>query len=155
MRFRFKGLPASEFEALFGLSDAELAARDIRRVTADEKPGFPCRVTLEDAEPGETLLLLSYKHLPAHSPYQSSGPIFVREGARETYDGAGLPPVFRGRTLSVRAYDKADMMVEADIVQGDEAEAALARMLDRGDVAYLHVHNAKRGCYAARVERAA
>ena len=70
MRFRFKGLPASEFEALFGLSDADLAARDIHRVTADEKPGFPCRVTLEDAEPGETLLLLSYKHLPGHSPYQ-------------------------------------------------------------------------------------
>ncbi|HEX3808507.1 MAG TPA: DUF1203 domain-containing protein [Rhizomicrobium sp.] len=153
MPFRFTGLPLSDFQPLFGLSDAELAARDIVRVTADAKPNYPCRVTLENAEPGETLLLLAYEHQPAHSPYRSAGPIFVRESARTMYDGQELPPVFRGKMLSVRAYDGNGMMVEADVVAGDEAEPTFTRFLGREDVAYLHVHNAKRGCYAAKVER--
>ncbi|HEX4535103.1 MAG TPA: DUF1203 domain-containing protein [Rhizomicrobium sp.] len=153
MMFRFTGLPLSDFQPLFALSDAELAARDIVRVTADAKPGYPCRVTLEDAEPGETLLLLAYEHQPAHSPYRSAGPIFVREAARAMYDGQEVPPVFRGKMLSVRAYDGNGMMVEADVVAGDAAESAFTRFLNREDVAYLHVHNAKRGCYAAKVER--
>ena len=154
MRFRYTGLDAAKFRELFTLNDDELLARGIRRVTADEKPGFPCRVSLEDASPGESLLLLAFEHQPETSPYRASGPIFVREGAGAAYDGTDFPPVFVGRLLSVRAYDREGMMVDADIVEGAGAEALFARMLARDDVAYLHVHNAKRGCYAARVERA-
>lgn len=154
MRFRYTGLDAAAFRNLFHLSDAELAARGIRRVTADAKPGFPCRVSLEDAEPGETLLLLAFEHQPVTSPYRSSGPIFVRKMASAAYDSAALPPVFTGRLLSVRAYDQNGLMVDADVTEGADAETLFARMLARDDVSYLHVHNAKRGCYAARVERA-
>ena len=154
MQCRFSGLPVSTFEPLFGLSEAELVARDIVRVTADGKPGFPCRITLEDAEPGERLLLLPYEHQPAHSRYRSSGPVFVREDARRAYDSVALPPVFRGRLLSVRAYDKAGLMVEADVVKGEDVEPVFARMFARYDVAYLHVYNAKRGRYSARMDRA-
>jgi len=154
MRFRYTGLDAGAFRSLFSLSDAELAARGISRVTADAKPGFPCRVSLEDAEPGESLLLLPFEHQPSATPYRSSGPIFVRKAATAAYDSAALPPVFTGRLLSVRAYDQGGMMVDADITEGAEAETVFARLLARDDVAYLHVHNAKRGCYAARVERA-
>src|SRR5271169_6581628 len=107
MRLRYIGLDPGQFRELFALPDAALAARGIQRVTADAKPGFPCRVSLEDAEPGETLLLLPFEHQPAASPYRASGPIFVRETAAAAYDGAGLPPVFAGRILSVRAYDAA------------------------------------------------
>jgi hypothetical protein len=154
MRFRYTGLDAGLFRNLFALSDIELAARGIGRVTADTKPGFPCRVSLEDAAPGETLLLLPFEHQPAASPYRSSGPIFVREAAMAAYDSTSLPPVFPGRLLSVRAYDQADSMVDAEIVEGRDAETLFARMLARENIVYLHVHNAKRGCYAARVERA-
>ncbi len=154
MRLRYTGLDAGQFRDLFDLSDAELAARGMVRVTADAKPGFPCRVSLEDAEPGETLLLLPFEHQPVASPYRSSGPIFVREKATAPYDGENLPPVFPGRVLSVRAYDAKGDMVAADLTDGAEAEALFQAMLGREDVAYLHVHNAKRGCYAARVDRA-
>jgi hypothetical protein len=154
MHFRYTGLDARPFRSLFALSDDELAARGICRVTADAKPGFPCRVSLEDAEPGETLLLLPFEHQPAASPYRSSGPIFVRETATAAYDSPALPPVFPGRLLSVRAYDRDGSMVDAEAIEGAGAETLFARMLARGDVAYLHVHNAKRGCYAARVDRA-
>jgi hypothetical protein len=154
MRLHYSGLDPAQFQPLFALDEAALAARGMVRVTADAKPGFPCRVSLEDAEPGETLLLLPFEHQPVASPYRSSGPIFVRETAAAPYDGEGLPPVFAGRVLSVRAYDAGGHMVEADLTDGAEAEALFQAMLGREDVAYLHVHNAKRGCYAARVDRA-
>jgi hypothetical protein len=155
VRFRFRGLSVRQFEPFFGLSDPALAERDIRRVIADEKPGFPCRVTLEDAEPGERVLLLSHPHQPASSPYKSSGPIFVRECARESFDRADLVPrVLRGRLLSLRAYDGQGMMTDADIVEGDNVEALLERLLGDGNARCVHIHNARRGCYACYVERA-
>jgi uncharacterized protein DUF1203 len=155
MSFRATGLAPSQFEPLFALCDAALAARGMRRMAVDEKPGFPCRVSLEDAEPGERVILLAHEHQPAGSPYRASGPIFVRQGATRAFDAAGVvPPVLRGRLLSLRAYDGSDMMVEAEIVDGDTVEASIARLFAREDVRYIHVHNAKRGCYACRIDRA-
>src|SRR5690349_5453556 len=110
MPFRYLGLSPAAFVPMFAMSDAELAATGTRRMIADEKPGFPCRVSLADAEPGEPVLLLSYAHQSADSPYRASGPIFVRERACEPYDSDRLPPVFQaGRLLSARAYDSAGM----------------------------------------------
>jgi hypothetical protein len=155
MSFRALGLPLSPFEPLFALSDAELVQRGMTRMTADEKPGFPCRVSLEDAGPGERLILLPFEHQPAHSPYRASGPIFVREQAAKPFNEVDVvPPVLRGRMLSLRAYDATDCIVEADVVAGDDVEQAIARFFARDDVSYIHIHNAKRGCFACRIERA-
>ena len=153
MSFRFKGLHAEQFSDLTALSDAELEARGFRRMIADSKPGFPCRVTLEDAEPGERMLLINYEHQPAYSPYQAKGPIFVRENAATAYDASDVPPVLRSRVLSLRAYDADGMIVEADVVPGAEVETPLARLFARPDTAYVHIHYAARGCFAALVER--
>lgn len=154
MPFRFKGLSAAPFQPLFALSDEELSMRGMRRAVADEKPGFPCRVTLEDAEPGERLLLLPFEHQPADSPYRASGPIFVREDARQTFDSADtVPPVLRSRLLSLRAYDGGDEIVDAEVIEGRDVETVLERFFARDDVSYVHVHYARRGCYACRVER--
>jgi hypothetical protein len=155
MSFRISSLPVEPFQALFGLSDDELLKRGARRAVADEKPGFPCRVTLADAEPGETLLLLNYQHLPdAGSPYRATGPIFVRElakGGTEVRDR--VPDYLARRILSVRAYDQDGMMLDADVVEGKELAPAVAKFFENDDVAYLHAHFAKRGCYAARIDR--
>ena len=126
----------------------------MRRLTVDAMPGFPCRVSLEDAAPGERVLLLAYEHQPAHSPFRASGPIFVRETARQMFSGVDqLPPVFAGRLLSLRAYDAAGMMVDADVVEGRDAEGVIARLFSRAATEYLHAHYAKRGCFACRIER--
>lgn len=155
MPFRFRGLSPEPFASLIALGDAELAARGMRRMISDEKPGFPCRVSLEDAEPGERLILLPFEHQPMHSPYRAAGPIFVRETARTTYDRAGeLPSVLCGRLLSVRAYDRDGMMVDADVADDTNVEALLARQFGRADTNDIHIHFARRGCYACRVERA-
>ncbi len=74
MKFRFQGLSVAPFQPLFVLGDGELAVRGMRRMIADAKPGFPCRVSLEDAEPGERILLVNFEHQPAHSPYRANRP---------------------------------------------------------------------------------
>lgn len=155
MAFRISGLPLAEFEPLFGLTDAQLAARHIVRRTATERPGFPCRVSLQDAQIGERLLLLNYEHLPVASPYRAGHAIYVRENATEAHLAVNeVPDVLRTRLLSVRGFDHEGMMTAADVVQGLEVEPLIERMLADPNVAYLHVHNAKPGCFAARVDRA-
>ena len=154
MSFQVSGLPVAQFAPLFGLSDAELAQRDIVRQTAHTSPGFPCRVSLRDAEPGETLLLLNFEHLAVASPYRSRHAIYVREyaeNARVAVDE--IPQVLRLRLLSLRAFDKRGMLLDADVVNGREVEPLIERMLGQTGVEYIHVHNAKPGCFAARVDR--
>jgi len=151
MPFILSGLAAEPFLPLFGLADAVLAARGVRRLAAE--PSFPCRVTLEDAAPGERVLLLPFEHQPGPSPYRASGPIFVREGAADRRVTDRVPDSFRPRLYSARAYDEADDMVDAEVAEGTALEPLIERLLARADTAYLHLHHARRGCYACRVDR--
>ena len=155
MSFRVMGLNPQPFRHLYGLSDDALAAAGARRYLVDASPRFPNRVEMRDLDPGETALLLNYTHQPAATPYHASHAIFVREGAEVRYDEVNeIPDVLRIRMLSMRAFDADDMMVAADLVQGEQAAEAVERFLAQREVKYLQVHNAKRGCYAARIERA-
>jgi hypothetical protein len=154
MDFQVSGLPLAEFQPLFALSDAELAQRNIVRRIADERPGFPCRVSLRDADCGERVLLLNYEHLAVASPYRSRHAIYVREHATDARLAVNeVPEVLAIRLLSIRAFDGGGMMREADVVAGKDAVPVIERMLGNESVAYLHVHNAKPGCFAARVDR--
>lgn len=153
MSFRILGLDPAPFAPLFALDDAALAARDMRRVTIDAPHSAPCRVTLEDAAPGEQVILLPFAHHIAASPYRASGPIYVRQTGRAFDEIDALPPVFAGRILSVRAYDAEGLMQDADIADSDP-RALFDRFFADPAVDYLHVHYARRGCYSCRVERA-
>jgi len=154
MAFCISGLPAGPFTPMFGLDDATLSRFKARRYVADAKPGFPCRVTLEDAEPGERVLLLQYVHQPADTPYNASHAVYVREGATRTASFVDkVPASLRARLLSVRPFDATNMMIDADVADGACLEALVERLLANDTAAYLHVHYAKRGCYAARVDR--
>lgn len=155
MTFRITGLDPAPFRNLFGLPDMELAARGITRCIAAEKPGYPDRIELRDADKGESVLLLNFTHMPAGTPYRSSHAIYVREGAQRTYDRVGeVPESLRSRLISLRAFDDAGMMLDADIVDGKNLEELIERLLAVPGVSYLHAHYARRGCYAARIERA-
>jgi hypothetical protein len=155
MTFQIKALPLAPFAPLFAMSDEELRRHGAVRRVVDSKPGFPCRVSLEDAEIGERMLLVNFEHQGADSPYRSQHAVFVRENAVEAHPAPGeVPEVLRRRLLSVRAYDAQGMMVEADVVDGQQLEPVIDRMLANPNVDYLHLHNAKPGCFAARVDRA-
>ena len=154
MGYQISALHEDEFSHLFGKDEESLATAGVRRMTVDAKPGYPCRVSLEDVEIGETVLLFNYEHLPTDSPYRSSHAIFVKERAtRAELATNEVPESLRLRLLSVRAFDSDDMMIDADVVPGDAIEAVIERMLANDEVSFLHLHNAKRGCYAARVDR--
>ncbi|MDB5676333.1 MAG: hypothetical protein JWM65_3315 [Sphingomonas bacterium] len=153
--FVIRGLDPAPFAPLFALDDEALAALEARRVVATSKPGFPCRVSLEDAEPGETLILANFEHLPVASPFRSRHAVYVRAAAGDPAEYRDtLPAQFRTRMLSLRAFDEAGMMVDADLADGREAETMIERMLADPAVAYLHAHFAKPGCFAARIDRA-
>jgi hypothetical protein len=155
MSFRITGLSPEPFQHLYGLSNEELARHGVKRYVADEKPGFPDRIEMKDAEPGQTMLLINHVCQPADTPYHARHAIFVREGARQTYDRIGeIPEVMRCRLLSLRAFDEVGMMLDADVLDGGNIEEAIERFFANPDVAYIHVHNAKRGCYSGRIDRA-
>jgi len=155
MSFRITGLSPRPFRHLFGLPDEELAKHRAKRYVADKKPGYPDRIELRDAEPGETVLLVNHVHQPADNPYRASHAIFVREGAAAAYDRMDeIPEAMRVRHISLRAFDAADLMVDAGLADGREIEPVIERLFADARVAYIQAHYAKRGCYAARIDRA-
>lgn len=154
MNFRISGLSPEPFRPLFGLSEEELALKGVKRCVADKKPGFPDRIAMRDVDPGERVLLLNHVCQPADTPYRAAHAIFVGEGAEVRYDRVGeVPEVMRVRLLSLRAYDARHMMIDADVVDGGEVEPVIHRLLANPEVAYIHAHNAKRGCYSGLIER--
>jgi hypothetical protein len=155
MSFIVSGLPVEPFRPLFGLSEEALAERGVIRRTVDAEVGFPCRITLEDAKPGQTVLLLNYEHQPADTPYRARHAIYVCEQAREARRAVGeAPGALRARkAISLRAFDEAGMMLDAEVRPGAELEPAIERLLAIPGVAYLHAHNAGMGCYVARIDR--
>ena len=156
MSFQIQALAADSFEPLFAMSDNELAERLAVRSTVDAKPGYPCRVSLQDAELGEEVLLVHHTHQPAATPFRASHAIYVRRGAQQASPPADeVPQMLRSRLLSVRGFTDDGHMVSADVVAGTDLEGAIAAQFANGAVAYLHLHNARQGCYLARVERGA
>lgn len=154
MSFRITGLPAELFTDLFSLSDAALTTRGAVRRIADVTPGYPCRVSLTDAEPGQEVILTHFEHHAVASPFRASHAIYVRQG-EQTFDAIDeVPRQLRLRMLSARAFDGSGMLVAADLVDGTQLEGVIERLLADPRAAYLHVHYAKPGCYAARIDRA-
>jgi hypothetical protein len=154
VHFIAHGLSPEPFQELFELSDEELATRRAKRVVADSKPGFPCRISLQDAEPGDEVILTNFIHLPSESPYRSTHAVYVRRAATTAASYSdSVPEMLRSRLLSVRAFDAKDMLVGADVIDGDRVEEVIARFFEDPAVQFLHVHFAKPGCYACRIDR--
>ncbi len=155
MSFQITALEPQRFARFFTMSDDELAGNRAVRLTATKKPGFPCRVSLADAEIGDDLVQVNYEHQQGASPYRAAHAIFVRQGVAQARPAVGeTPEVFRSRTLSLRAFDDSAMIVAADLVEGEDLGPALDRLLADPAAAYVHIHYAKFGCYAARADRA-
>jgi hypothetical protein len=154
MTYQISGLDPIPFRHLFGLSNEELARHGAIRVTADKKPGFPCRITLDDADPGDTLLLVNHCSHDGGNPYRATHAIFVSEGTAEAarYEDE-VPPALGRRILSLRAFDGHGMMTDAALAQPGDADAVIRRLLADPAVDHVDAHNAIRGCFAARVDR--
>lgn len=152
MSFRITGLPAENFQHLFSLDDAELAS--LGAVRRDAPGAVPCRISLTDATPGEEVILTNYEHHAVDSPYRMRFAVYVRKG-EQTFDAVDtIPEQLRKRTLAARSFDEQGMMVERELIDGTELEGAIQRLFGDPRAAYLHLHYAAPGCYAARIDRA-
>jgi hypothetical protein len=155
MSFIVSGLPLETFQPLFALSDPELTERGVVRRLVGEDDRAPCRITLEEARPGQSVLLLNYEHQTAASPYRSAYAIYVNEAATATKRLQDeLPRVFLGRPLALRAFNAQGFLVGAELTDYEQVRLGITRQFADPDTAYIHVHNAIPGCYAARVDRA-
>lgn len=154
MTYRITGLSTDQFAPLFALDDTELAARGALRVTATADHGFPCRISLEDARTGDSLILLNYTSHDVATPFRSAYAIYVSEAAAQQADYIDeTPPVFASRILSFRAFDADGMLKNAVVAEPGGADAAIRTLFADEQIAYIHAHNAAAGCFSARVER--
>lgn len=152
--FQIVGLDHHRFAHYFDMSEAELTQNYAIRRSADASPGYPCRVSLEEASVGEELILLPYLHQASASPYRASGPIFVRRHARQALlPKNSVPPYVTRRLISVRAYDYAHLLVQASVVEGLDIQTTLQTLFQSEQIAYIHLHNAKQGCFSCQVNR--
>jgi hypothetical protein len=152
MHFRISGLPAEPFQHLFALDDEALKRHGAVRRTAEDS-GYPCRISLTDAKAGDEVILVNYEHQDADTPYRSRHAIYVRAGEQRCEAIDQVPEQLRKRLLSARAFDARGMMLDADVTEGRALEEVLERLFALAGVAYIHLHYARPGCYAARVDR--
>jgi len=153
--FQIHALQAARFAPLFELRDDELAAQRACRITVDATPGYPCRVSLADADIGERVLLLNYLHQASNNPFRASHAIYVRESAHQAHPRINeIPEMLLCRSLSLRAFDANDWLVAAELAAGQETGDAIGSIFDNEEVAYIHLHTARLGCYLARATRA-
>ena len=155
MTYKINGLDPSQFSYLSGMSDEALARHNAVRVTADKDRGFPCRVTLEDARAGESLILLHHVSHDVATPYRSAYAIYIRENAAvaAAYEDE-TPPLVEGRPLGLRGFGADGNLKNALLALPGEADAKIRELLADPAIAYIDAHNAAHGCFAARIDRA-
>ena len=151
MTYRIAGLDPEPYRPLFALSDSELEIRGMLRMKVTDA-GFPCRISLLDRPVGEDVILLNHLSHDVANPYRASHAIFIAEAARGEYVDE-VPPVFTPRVLSLRGFDAEGMMADALITQPGESDEGIRKLFANPEIAYIHAHNAARGCFSARIDR--
>lgn len=152
--FIIKGIPLQEISHLFELDEETLNSIGAQLLTVYEKPGFPCRVSLVDAEIGERVLAMNFEHHNVNSFYKASDPVFIRMHAKENQLAPNeIPLMLIHRTLSLRIYDKNAMMIAAQITIGTELKEAIQQIFSNKEASYIQVHNAGPGCYNCQINR--
>lgn len=154
MHYRIAGLDPRPFERYFTMDEAELATRRAVRTVAKADRGFPCRVSLRDADAGDELLLVNHVNHAVETPYRAAFAIYVRRDARVAAAYIDeCPPVFAGRPIALRGYAADGMLAEARLAAPDQADTGIRALLENPVIAYIDAHNAAHGCFAARIER--
>ena len=153
MTYRIDGLSPEPFAPLFALSDGELAAARARRVVADSPSGYPCRVSLRDAAPGETLILVNHVSHDVPTPFRASHAIFVSQAPEPASFRDEAPDYLDRRTLGLRGFGADGMLRNAVLAMPGEADAKIRTLLEREDIAEVHAHTAALGCFLARIVR--
>ena len=154
MAYRIEGLAPEAFASLFGMMDGELAARGAMRVRADAPTGYPCRVSLRDADEGEELVLLNHVSHDVDGPFRTAYAIYVRRAAAAPASFEDeAPPYLDSRTLSLRGFGADGLLKHGLLAMPGEADGRIRELFERPEVDTIHAHAATYGCFLARIER--
>ena len=119
---------------------------------------IPCRHCQSPVAKSEEYLILAHRPFSASQPYAETGPIFLH--ARECERAADSPvpaPMYQyGHGYILRGYRDNDWINydAAEVVTPDKITETAQRLLDRQDVAYVHMRSSRMNCYQCRIERA-
>lgn len=157
MTLLFSGMPSHLAAAYRGGAPDANGQVPERRVSDGD--GVPCRHCLKNVEAGEAYLVLGYRPFPAPQPYAEVGPVFIHADECPAYSPAeGLPErERRGRSGRIlRGYGRDDRIVYGTgiVVGSDRIEAEAEAILERPDVAYVHMRSATNNCFTLRIDRA-
>ncbi len=153
MSFLINSLPSTAYNALHALSDEDLLNHNAKRLPVHAKPGYLCRISLEDINIGETVIVVNHEHQPHKTPYHAIFAIFINETSKQFHSEAGkIPDALLPRFLSVRAFNAQHYLVDADVCKGTALADCIHKLFSNNDVSYLHLHHAAHGCFIAQVD---
>ena len=156
IEFQVSGIQTAEIQDIINYDESSWIRSNIKKVTVDSKPGYPCRWSLEDAEIGEEVLLFTYTHHAVESPYRSSGPVYIRPMAKQAQLKPNqLPLMLHHRLLSLRVYNQKAFMIDARTIEGKVTEETIQDIFRNPEASYIHVHNSGPGCYNCQINRIA
>jgi hypothetical protein len=155
MLIRYVALPTDRVRALqAGGSDAYGMTPE-RHVSDGD--GVPCRHCLRNVRAGEEYLILAYRPFSELQPYAETGPIFLHaEPCERAEETDVMPDMFRPTAEHiVRGYGHDDRIVYGTgaVVATHKICERAHELLEREDIAYLHMRSARNNCYACRIER--
>lgn len=152
---RFTAMPTETAAALWhGARDAYDQAPE-RTISPGE--GMPCRHCLGFIAAGESMLVLAYRPFPQLQPYAETGPIFLHGAPCPRYEAIEvLPPMLASPDYILRGYDEHDRIVYGTgaVTPTEQIAERAAVLLDRPEIAYVHVRSARNNCYQCRIDRA-
>jgi hypothetical protein len=154
-RIQFHAMP-TELARRYQAGGADAYGRAPERRVADGSR-VPCRHCLEDVAGGEGYLILAYRPFSELQPYAETGPIFLHAGPCERRPDAGETPpmLLRSQQMIVRGYGRDERIIygTGQVVPTDRIAETAAWLLDRSDVAFIHVRSATNNCFQCRIDR--
>lgn len=119
--------------------------------------GMPCRHCLSHIAEGDGLLVLAYRPFKALQPYAETGPIFLHAEPCPRYSAEEItPPILSSSPdYIVRGYGSDDRIVYGTgaVTSADQIITRSQELLERADIAYLHVRSSRNNCYQCRIDR--
>ena len=154
MTIRFAALPTDRVRALQHGGPDAYGFTPERRVSDGD--GVPCRHCLKNVAAGEEYLILAYRPFPALQPYAETGPIFLHASECERAPEAEeLPEILSSVDYIVRGYGADDRIVYGTgaVVPTAAVKQRAEALLERPDIAYVHMRSAQNNCYQCRIDR--
>ncbi|CCM75420.1 DUF1203 domain-containing protein [Rhizobium mesoamericanum] len=151
---RFCAMPTADAENLW--NGGRDAYGFLPETMVSDGPGHPCRHCLKNIDAGQELLVFAYRPFPELQPYAETGPIFLHKQPCERYAAEEvLPPVLTSPDFIVRGYNTENRIVYGTgaVTLTPDIRSYATQLLDRPDIAYVHVRSARNNCYQCRIDR--